>query len=46
MVEGSLVGSAVEEGLHGETLPDDGHGMAATSLLDREEVFLSPSVLR
>jgi hypothetical protein len=47
MAEGSLVDSAMEEGLHGEVLPGDGHGVVATtSLLDREEVFPSPSVLR
>jgi hypothetical protein len=47
MVEGSLVDSAMEEGLHGEALPGDDHGVVATtSLLDREEVFLMPSVHR
>jgi hypothetical protein len=47
MAEGSLVDSTMEEGLHGEALPDDSHGVVATtSLLDREEVFPSPSVLR
>jgi hypothetical protein len=53
MAEGSLVDSTMEEGLHSDTPPDDGHGadgakggVAAMSLLDREEVVLSPSVPR
>jgi hypothetical protein len=47
LAEGCLVDSAMEEGLHGEALPGDGHGVVVTtSLLDREEVFPSPSVLK